>query len=447
MAVFAYSGVNDKGRAVRGTVDADNEKSVRQLMRKQGIYVEETRPLANGDAKAKAAAKSNAAQAQESGKKNGSRVGGARALAALSGVSSVPTFAAVGAVLKKLASSSQRHVAVATRQLATLLKAGIPLPDALAAIGEQVDHRELKAAFVTIDAKVREGIALNKALAEHPDFFEPLYINMVAAGESSGNLEGVLTRLADFIESQVKIKGKVTGALAYPAFMAFFGSGIIGLLMVVVVPKVSAIFSDFQKALPWYTDVLITVSGFMGNYWWLLALAMALGATLFYRWKRTPEGGYRWDELVLRMPLFGELARMIAIARFTRTLGTLLTSGVTLLAAMEIVKGVLGNRVLEAVITDATTSIREGQSIAEPLKRSGRFPTLVVQMISIGERSGDLEGMLHAVSENYDGIIETRITLLTSMLEPMMIAIMGGTAAAVAFSILAPLMQLNDFVQ
>ena len=253
--------------------------------------------------------------------------------------------------------------------------------------------------------------------------------------------------VSDFIESQVKIKSKVTSALAYPAFMAFFGSGIISLLMVVVVPKVAAIFSDFQKALPWYTALLITVSGFLGNYWWLVMLLLAAGGALFYRWKRTAEGGYRWDEIVLQLPLFGELAKMIAVARFTRTLGTLLTSGVTLLQAMEIVKGVLGNKVLEAVISDATTSIREGQSIAEPLKRSGRFPKLVVQMISIGERSGDLEGMLHAVSENYDGIIETRITLLTSMLEPMMIALMGGTAAAVAFSILAPLMQLNDFVQ
>jgi general secretion pathway protein F len=437
MAVYAYTGVNDKGRTVRGTVDADSEKSVRQLMRKQGVYVEDARPLA-GDAKPK----SNGASA---GPK--SKVAGARALAALSGGSSAPTLAAIGAAIKKAASSSQRHVAVATRQLATLLKAGIPLPEALSAVTDQVDHKELQAAYEMVGTKVREGIAFNKALEEHPDFFEPLYVNMVAAGESSGNLEGVLARLAEFIEAQVKLKGKITSAMAYPAFMGGFGSLIIGVLMVVVVPKVSAIFQDFQKTLPWYTEALIAISGFLGRWWWLVALLMMGAFGYFLRWKRTPEGAYRWDEVVLRLPMLGELAKMVAVTRFTRTLATLLASGVQLVKAMEIVKNVLGNRVLESVVTDATVSIKEGESIAEPLKRSGKFPKLVVQMIAIGERSGDLEGMLVAVSDNYDGIIDARVTMLTSMLEPLMIAAMGGTAAAVAFSILMPLMQLNEFVQ
>jgi len=441
MAVFAYTGVNDKGRTVRGTIDADSEKSVRQLLRKQGVYVEETRPLAS-DGKKSSASSASAASAASKGK-----VAGARALAALGTVSSTPTIEAIVTAIKKAASSSQRHVAVATRQLATLLKAGIPLPEALSAVTDQVDHRELRAAFETVGVKVREGTSFAKALEEHSQFFEPLFVNMVAAGEASGNLEGVLARLADFIESQVKLKGKITGAMAYPAFMAMFGSLIIGVLMVVVVPKVSAIFSDFQKTLPWYTELLIAVSGFIGRWWWLMMLLAIVGVGLFIRWKRTPEGAYRWDEIVLELPMFGELAKLVAVTRFTRTLATLLASGVQLVKAMEIVKNVLGNRVLEAVVTDATVSIKEGESIAEPLKRSGRFPKLVVQMIAIGERSGDLEGMLVAVSDNYDGIIDARVTLLTSMLEPMMIAAMGGTAAAVAFSILMPLMQLNEFVQ
>jgi general secretion pathway protein F len=446
MAVYAYTGVNDKGRTVRGTVDADSEKSVRQLLRKQGVYVEEARALASesrGGAKGGAKARGGAAEAEPK-----ARAAGARAIAALGeGGSSTPTLAALGAAIKKAASSSQRHVAVTTRQLATLLKAGIPLPEALSAVTEQVDHRELRAALEVVGTKVREGIAFHKALEEHGAFFEPLYVNMVAAGESSGNLEGVLARLADFIEASVKLKSKITSALAYPAFMAAFGSVIIGVLMVVVVPKVSAIFQDFQKTLPWYTEALIAISGFLGRWWWLLGLAAIVGLALFIRWKRTAEGAYRWDEIVLRLPLFGELARMVSVTRFTRTLATLLASGVQLVKAMEIVKNVLGNRVLESVVTDATASIKEGESIAEPLKRSGRFPKLVVQMIAIGEKSGDLEGMLVAVSDNYDGIIEARVTLLTSMLEPMMIAAMGGTAAAVAFSILMPLMQLNEFVQ
>lgn len=437
MAVFAYTGVNDKGRTVRGTIDADSEKSVRQLLRKQGVYVEEARPLA-GDGKKSGAAAASAPKG---------KVAGARALAALGNVSSTPTLEAIISAVKKAASSSQRHVAVATRQLATLLKAGIPLPEALSAVTDQVDHRELRAAFETVGVKVREGTSFAKCLEEHPSFFEPLFINMVAAGEASGNLEGVLARLADFIESQVKLKGKITGAMAYPAFMAVFGGLIIGVLMVVVVPKVAAIFQDFQRSLPWYTELMIGLSSFIGNWWWLMLLLAIVGLVFFVRWKRTPEGAYRWDEIVLRLPMFGDLAKLVAVTRFTRTLATLLASGVQLVKAMEIVKNVLGNRVLEAVVTDATASIKEGESIAEPLKRSGRFPKLVVQMIAIGERSGDLEGMLVAVSDNYDGIIDARVTLMTSLLEPIMIAAMGGTAAAVAFSILMPLMQLNEFVQ
>jgi general secretion pathway protein F len=441
MAVFAYTGVNEKGRTVRGTIDADSEKSVRQILRKQGVYVEETRPLAGGAKKPRASSSHNAASASKG------RVAGARASAALDTISRAPTLEAIVAAIKKAASNSQRHVAVATRQLATLLKAGIPLPEALSAVSEQIDHKELRAAFEAVGTKVREGTSFAKSLEDHRQFFEPLYVNMVAAGEASGNLEGVLARLADFIESQVKLKAKITGALAYPAFMAMFGSLIIGVLMVVVVPKVSAIFADFQRTLPWYTELLIAVSGFVGRWWWLLALVAIAAMGFFVRWKRTPEGAYRWDEIVLKLPLFGELARLVAVTRFTRTLATLLASGVQLVKAMEIVKNVLGNRVLEAVVTDATASIKEGESIAEPLRRSGRFPKLVVQMIAIGERSGDLEGMLIAASDNYDGIIDARVTLLTSMLEPMMIAAMGGTAAAVAFSILMPLMQLNEFVQ
>ncbi|MDP3276265.1 MAG: type II secretion system F family protein [Deltaproteobacteria bacterium] len=445
MAVYAYSGVNEKGRSVRGTIDAESEKAVRQVLRKKGIYVEDARPLASNATAGRS--RHSLPPSAPGSAKSAKKARGLAALSVLSGVSSTPTFAAIGAVLKKLASSATRHVSVATRQLATLLKAGIQLPEALNAITEQIDHAELRAAFEQVETKVREGISFHKALEEHPQFFEPLYINMIAAGESSGNLDGVLARLADFIEAEVKLKGKITSALAYPAFMAFFGGMIISLLMVVVVPKVAAIFQDFQKALPWYTDLLIKVSGFLGSYWWLIALLMVVGAAVFYRWKRTPEGAYRWDETVLRLPLFGELIKLVAVTRFTRTLATLLASGVQLPPAMEIVKNVLGNRVLEGVVTDANRSIKEGENIADALKRSGKFPKLVVNMIAIGERTGDLESMLVAVSDNYDGIIDARVTLLTSMLEPLMIAAMGGTAAAVAFSILMPLMQLNDFVQ
>jgi len=429
MSIWSYSGVNDKGRTVRGTIDADNAKTVRQLLRKKGIYLDDARPLAD-DPRAGAAARKKAVSGPATGKP-----------------SAAPTFSRLLRGLKQMASSPAQAVATSTRQLATLVKAGIPLPESLAALVEQIEHDGLREALQQVSERVREGISFAKALEEHPRLFTPLYVNMVQAGEASGNLDGVLLRLADFSEAQVKLKNKIAGALAYPAFMALFGTVIIGVMMVVVVPKVSAIFEDFKRALPWYTQLLIGVSSFVGSFWWLIIL-FAIGAGVaFQRWKSTPEGKFRWDTVVLRIPILGDLMRMVAIARFTRTLATLLNSGVPLLKAMDIVKNVLENRVLENVVTVAATSIKEGESIAEPLKRSGEFPPIVTHMIAIGERAGELEGMLEAVAASYDSLIDARVGILTSLLEPMMIALMGGASGGIAFAILMPLLQLNEFVQ
>ena len=430
MSVFAYTGVNEKGRTVRGTIDADSVKTARQLLRKKGIYLEEAKQLAEGAARATPGAKP-----------------GKRGAAAVEeGGGSAPTFARWFGRIKQLASSPTQAIAISTRQLATLLKAGVPLTESLNALVEQIEHEQLREAFTQVAERVREGISFAKALEEHPKFFENLYVNMVQAGEASGNLEAVLARLADFTENQLKLKNKIVGALAYPAFMAVFGIVIIGVMMVVVVPKVSAIFEDFKKALPWYTQVLIATSRFVGSFWWLIIL-LGIGAGFFFaRWRKTPEGAFKWDAFVLRVPIFGELQRMVAISRFTRTLSTLLSSGVPLLKAMDIVKNVLGNRVLETVVTEAAASIKEGESIAEPLKRSGKFPPIVTHMIAIGERAGELEGMLEAVASSYDNTIDARVAVLTALLEPMMIAVMGGASGGIAFAILMPLLQLNEFV-
>lgn len=429
MAVYAYTGVDERGRTVRGTIEADSVKAARQLLRRRGVFLEDAKVLGT-QADRRTGPSDVAAQAR--GTQSTSRA---------------PTLIRLGRAVRQLVSSPAGAVAVMTRQLATLLKAGIPLPESLAALIEQVDHEALREALVQVAERVREGISFAKALEEHRQFFPPLYVNMVRAGEESGSLDAVLTRLADFTEGQVKLRNKITGALAYPAFMALFGVVIIGVMMVVVVPKVSAIFEDFKKSLPWYTELLINVSRFVGSFWWAIVLVLALAGYGFVRWKRTPEGAYKWDAFVLRLPIFGELARMVAISRFSRTLATLLASGVPLLKAMDIVKNVLGNRVLETVITEATSSIKEGESIAEPLKRSGKFPPLVTHMIAIGEKSGDLEGMLEAVANSYDNTIDARVAMLTSLLEPVMIALMGGGAGIIAFAILMPLLQLNEFVQ
>ena len=334
-----------------------------------------------------------------------------------------------------------------TRQFATLLKSGVPLVESMSALIDQMESPELKNALTQTRDRVNEGSSLHDSLRQHEKIFPALYVNMVEAGEASGTLEVVLARLADFLEAQSKLNNKVASALAYPLFMALMGLVTITIMMVVVVPKVTSIFEDFQQALPWYTQLLIFTSDVFVNYWWLLITLGTAAVVGFRRWRDTPDGRARWDRGILKAPLFGKLLTMVAVARFTRTLATLLRSGVPLLRAMEITRNVLGNVELMRIIEEAASSIREGESIAAPLKRSGRFPPIVTHMIAIGERSGQLEEMLENVASAYDSQVESRVQTMTALLEPMMIVVMGGISGSIAFSILMPLMRINEFVQ
>jgi general secretion pathway protein F len=243
------------------------------------------------------------------------------------------------------------------------------------------------------------------------------------------------------------LKGKVLASLAYPVLMAFIGTVLVGFLMVAVVPKVTAIFENLGQALPWYTALLIFISDTLAGYWWLMLSVTAGGTWWIRRWKQQPSGKLYWDAMKLRLPLFGRLNLLVSVSRFTRTLATLLASGVQLLAAMEIGKNVLENAKLEGVVAEAIGSIREGESIAEPLKRSGQFPPMVTHMIAVGERSGQLEEMLENVSRAYEADVETRVAALTSLLEPLMILVMGGVVGFIAMSILMPMVQMNELIQ
>lgn len=406
MAVFEYKGILvGTGKHVKGVRDAENAKSLRVVLRKDGIMLT-------------GATEEQAAKAR------------ARKDIQLFAFASRP---------------STGDIAIMTRQLATLIGAGIPLFEALNALIEQVEKESLKKVLTQVREQVREGTSFAKALEAHPRVFPPLYTNMVRAGEASGTLEGVLTRLTQFTESQAKLKGKVGAALAYPVLMLVIGTTLISVLMIAVVPNVTAIFESMDQALPWYTALLIATSHFAAGYWWAVLTVLGAAAYGFRRWKRTPEGHLRWDGFVLTVPVFGKLIQMLSIARFARTLATLLSSGVALLGAMDIVRSVLGNAMLEKVVEEAISSIREGQSIAEPLKRSGHFPPIVTHMIAIGEKSGQLESMLESVADAYDAAVETRVQMLTSLLEPMMIVIMGGAVAFIAVSILMPLIQMSSF--
>ncbi|HKO51554.1 MAG TPA: type II secretion system inner membrane protein GspF [Polyangiaceae bacterium] len=408
MAVFEYRGIQiASGKPVKGYRDADNAKSLRAVLRRDGVLLTEAHEEA------------------ERGSKNGRKTD-------------------LFAFMKR---PSTADVAVMTRQLATLVRAGVPLVESVAALTEQVEKEQLKKTLTAVRETLNEGTSFAKSLEAHPKIFPSLYTNMVAAGEASGTLEAVLERLADFMEGQARLKGKVTAALAYPVLMMFIGIVMVSVLMVAVVPKVTSIFENLGHALPWYTQLLITISAIMAGYWWLIIAVVSGTVWYFRRWRATAAGKLKFDSFRLVVPIFGRLTLLVSVARFARTLSTLLASGVQLLQAMEIGRHVLENSRLESVISEAIGSIRGGESIAEPLKRARVFPPMVTHMIAVGEKTGQLEAMLENVSRAYEADVETRVVALTSLLEPLMIVLLGGVVGFIAMAILMPLIQMNELVQ
>ena len=340
-----------------------------------------------------------------------------------------------------------KDMVVFSRQFAALVGSGVSMLRTLYIIVDQCPNKKLKRAIDDVRRLVESGLSLSDAMTRQGGIFDSLYISMVRAGEAGGILSEVLKRLADFLESQNKLRAKVMSAMMYPIIMTVLAVGILTLLMTTVVPKVTAIFADTGRALPLNTQILIFISTLVSDYLWLLLIIGIGSFVAFRRWVSTPKGRLSWDTFKLRVPVLGGLERKVAVSRFAKTLSTMLASGVQLLRAMEIVKNVLGNTVLMNVIEQARESIREGESIAAPLKRSGQFPAIVCHMIAVGERSGQLEQMLENVSGAYDLEVETQLERLTALLSPLMILGMGGAVFFVVTSIMLPIMQMNDFVQ
>ena len=404
MPVFEYKALTAAGKAVQGLREAESPKTLRAALKRDGVFLTEVL----GEQQQQAQAKRDV---------------------------NVRRWV-VGRV-------STEDLSIMTRQLAVLIHAGIPLVESLAALVEQVEHERLKRVVSDVRQRVNEGASLADALAAHPRVFTGLFVNMIRAGESSGALDVVLVRLADFTESQARLRSKIVATMIYPAAMLVIGTLVLGALFTVVIPKITKIFEDTKAVLPWTTKVLIAISTFMAHSWWAVLLGQVLLVWGFFRWKASAAGRARWDRFKLTVPVFGRLIRTIAIGRFSRTLATLLKSGVPLLAAMDIVKNVVGNVRLAEVIEQARVSIQEGESIAAPLKRSGEFPPLVHHMVAVGEKSGSLEEMLGNVADAYEDQVETTVAALTSLLEPFMIVAMGVVVAFIVFSILMPILQIN----
>lgn len=410
MPLFAYKGIGADGKSVAGVREADSPKALRALLRKDGVVVTDV-----VESKGKKAASAGAGLRRE--------------------VNFADVFGRV----------SRAEIAAVTRQIATLLKAGIPLAETLGAVFEQVDNVKLKAAIGEVKTAVNEGSALADALAKHPRLFDDLYCSMTRAGEMSGNLDTVLTRLADFLEAGQELRSKIQGAMIYPIIMMLMGAGIMTILMVAVIPNITEIFAQRDQALPWNTELLIVTSHVIGAYWWLWAPALIAAVWLFVRWTRSDEGKPVWHRFLLKVPLFGPLVRQVAVARFARTLGTMLSAGVPMLRALDISKDTLGNVVLMDVIAGAREAISQGESVAVTLRKSGEFPPMMTHMIAVGERAGQLENMLYRVADTFDREVEQKLSKLTSTLEPMMLVVMGLAVGFVVFSILMPIMDMSQF--
>ncbi len=405
MPVYEYKALDARGKRIAGLIEADSPRQARMMLRSEGYYPVEIR--------------SGAAEVQ--------RAGTLRRL----------PFRRIWTRIRP------QERAAFTRQLATLLGAGIPLVGALDAIIEQTSHRGFRRVLVDIREEVLGGHPLAEALSRHENLFSDLYVNMVHAGESSGALEAVLHRLADLLERNARLRNRIQSSLFYPITMLIIGVGVLVFLITYVVPIVTRLFEEAKQELPLPTVLLIGSSQLLIQWWWIILLGLVLGALILQRILSTPTGRLFWDRLKLRLPLMGSVYGRLIIARFSRTLGTLLQGGVPLTTALSIVQHVINNAFLGQHVERAIQEVNEGEDLTVPLAKSGAFPPMVIQMIAAGERSGELEEMLLKVAETYEDEVDNALTALTSLLEPLLILAMGCVVGFIVISILLPILEMS----
>lgn len=409
MPVYEYRALNVKGSKIKGIINADSIVAARQKLRETDIFPIEIK-------------ETSAREKDEPSTKK-----------------SVATF------FKRV---SLREVSTMTRQLATLLGGGLPLLASLTTLVSQTANPQLKKTMAQVKEQVNEGVSLAQSISYYPRIFPPFYVNMVRAGEASGTLDIVLERLADFNEKQQALRGKIRAALAYPIFMFVIGSFVLFILTTFLIPKITTIFNDMHQTLPGITIVMISVSSFLKSFWLLILFLIIAAITgIRYIFAKTVRGQYIRDKLKLKIPLSGPLLHKIAVARFSRTLGTLLQSGVPLLTALSIVKNVVNNRLIADVIQEASKAVEEGQNLSGTLSKSSLIPPMTIQMISVGEQSGTLEAMLYKVADSYENEVESSVLAMTAILEPVMILVMGLFVGLIVISILLPIFEMNQLIR
>jgi general secretion pathway protein F len=388
-------------------LDAESSKSARSRLRRDGVFLTEL--------------------VEQTGVKSVEATSGRRF--------SLPTFQRVPPL----------DLALITRQAATLLNAGIPLVEGLTALTEQTENARLRAALGKARDRVNEGSHFADAL-DQTGVFPDLYISMVRAGEIGGALDAVLNRLADYLESQVRLRNKVSSILIYPSVMFGFAMLVVGVLVTVVLPQISELLSSLDQELPFYTVWIMATSNFAREWWWAIALVMVAAIVAIRALIATERGRDAFDALKLRLPVVGRTNRIIAISRFSRTLSTLLAGGLPITQALQTAGEVANNRVLARAIGSARESITEGASVAVPLRMSGEFPPMVTHMIEVGERSGELEAMLAKIADTYEEQVETTVARLTALLEPLLILLMVGIIVVIILATLVPLLQVTSSI-
>jgi type IV pilus assembly protein PilC len=401
MPAYVWKGVNRKGQKKKGEMDAENENFVRLTLRRQGIEP------------------------------------------SLIKLKPKDVFESVKLFQPRV---TEKDIVVMTRQFATMIDAGLPLVQCLDILYSQQDNRTFKRILKQIKDDVEEGSTFADALKKHPDVFDELFVNLVAAGEIGGILDVILNRLANYIEKAAKLKKKVKGAMVYPLVVMIIAVCVVAVILIFVIPVFQQMFADFGRALPAPTQFVVNLSNFVKSYIIYIIVFVALCIFAFRRFYRTERGRTVVDDLILKAPVFGVLIRKVAVAKFTRTLGTMISSGVPILDSLDIVAATAGNKTIETALRETRMSISEGRTIAEPLADSDVFPTMVVQMISVGEATGALDTMLTKIADFYDDEVDAAVEALTAMLEPFMMVFLGGTIGGLVVSMYLPIFQMAGAV-
>lgn len=408
MPVFEYTALNEKGKNVSGIIDCDSVLTARQKLRSTKIFPVTIKEVTEDT------------QVKQKGR--------------------LPSFSSFSRI-------KSSEVSMMTRQLSTLLGAGFPLVKALDTLIVQTETPAFKKNLSRIKDSIEEGKSFAASLSEYPSVFSPIYINMVRAGETSGTLEIVLDRLADIAENQQALNSKIKAALAYPFFMVIIGIVVLFLLITFVVPNMTSIFSDMGQTLPLPTRILIGTSDFLGSWWWLIAILLVIAGAGFSAFRKSEKGEYLIHKTILTVPLTGKLALKLAVARFSRTLGSLLGNGVSMMAALEVVKNVAGNILIAKAIEDAAKEVEQGHELGLALNALKVFPYLSVQMIQVGEQSGELETMLDKVADVYEKEVEASIMGMTALMEPAIILALGVVVGFIVFSICLPIFEMNQLIK